>query len=210
MSSVVRYEKREGIGLIILQNPPVNALNQAVRTALLEIVAAAHEDRGVDALLLVGEGRQFSGGADIHEFGNATRPPPHLRQVIRAFDRSDKPIVAAIHGVAFGGALELAMACHYRAAAPDATLALSEVKFGIIPGAGGTQLLPRLVGPAKALEMITTGDGVDGQEAAALGLVDVLIEGDLVVGALCLRPRGRRAPPPPAGEPAHRPPGGCR
>ena len=158
MDSAVGFEKCDAIALITLEHPPVNALNQAIRRALIETLSTALRDESVEALLLIGKGRQFSAGADIGEFGDATRPPPHLREVIRAFDASDKPIVAALHGVALGGALELAMACHYRVSAPDARLGLSEVKFGIIPGAGGTQLLPRLIGPASAL-----GDDHDGR-----------------------------------------------
>lgn len=184
MASVVSYEKRDAIAVLTLQNPPVNALNQACRRALLDLLNAALADPGVEALVVTGEGRQFSAGADINEFGNATRPPPHLREVVSAFDASAKPIVAAIHGVAFGGALELAMACHYRVATVDAKVALSEVKFGIIPGAGGTQLLPRLVGPVVAFKMITTGDPIDGRTAAAVGLVDLLVDGDPLLAAI--------------------------
>jgi 3-hydroxyacyl-CoA dehydrogenase len=184
MSSVLGCEKRDGIALVTLDHPPVNALNQTIRQALIEALSTALRDRSVDALLLTGRGHLFSAGADINEFGDATRPPPYLREVVLAFDASTKPIVAAIRGAAFGGGLELAMACQYRVSTPDAKLALSEVKFGIIPGAGGTQLLPRLVGPEKALEMITTGEPVDGREAAALGLVDRLSESDLLDNAL--------------------------
>ena len=148
MALVVEFEKRDEIAVVTLDNQPVNAINQAIRHALIEALSAARADDGVKALLVLGRGRQFSAGADISEFGNATRPPPHLREVVRAFEAADKPIIAVLHGVALGGALELAMACHYRVAAPETRLGLSEVKFGIIPGAGGTQLLPRLIGPA--------------------------------------------------------------
>ena len=178
MARVVEFEKRDEIAVVTLDNQPVNAINQAIRRALLDALSAAQADDGVKALLVVGRGRQFSAGADIGEFGNATRPPPHLREVVRAFDAADKPIVAELHGVALGGALELAMACHYRVAAPETRLGLSEVKFGIIPGAGGTQRLPRLVGPARAKDLIWSGRQVKADEALAIGLVDRVVPAD--------------------------------
>jgi 3-hydroxyacyl-CoA dehydrogenase len=184
MPSAICIDKRGATCVVTLDNPPVNALNQAARRGLLETLSAVLADDGVTALVVTGAGRMFSAGADIREFGDATRPPPYLREVVRAFDASTKPIVAAIHGAAFGGALELAMACHYRVATPDAKLALSEVRFGIIPGAGGTQLLPRLIGPERALDMIATGEHVDGRTAMALGLVDLLFADDLLGKAM--------------------------
>ncbi len=183
MARVVEFEKRDEVAVVTLDNQPVNAINQAIRRALLDALSAARADDGVKALLVLGRGRQFSAGADIREFGNATRPPPHLREVVRAFDAADKPIVAVLHGIALGApgagnGLPLP-----GGGAGDATRAVGGQVWDH-PGAGGTQLLPRLIGPARALEMITTGEPIGAREAAALGLVDRLIEGDLVAGAL--------------------------
>ena len=159
---------------ISLANPPVNALNLAVRKGLLAALAEAMADPAVKAVVIRGEGRGFCAGADIGEFDTAPRAPL-LPEVIAAVEAATKPVVAAIHGEALGGGLELALACHYRIATPSARLGLPEVKLGLLPGAGGTQRLPRLVGVAEALAMIVSGNPVSGTKANAIGLVDQLV-----------------------------------
>ncbi len=183
MSDVVQFEKRGQIGVIGVNNPPVNALGHAVRQGLIEALTLALGDAEVQSIVLIGRGRTFVAGADISEFG---KPPkaPSFTDVIDRFDASPKPVVAALHGTALGGGLELALGCNYRVAVRDAKCGLPEVKLGILPGAGGTQRLPRLVGVPKALELIVSGDPVNAVEAKALGLVDELVEGDLLEGAI--------------------------
>jgi 3-hydroxyacyl-CoA dehydrogenase len=183
-AAAVTLERRGAIAIIGIDNPPVNALGQAIRRGLIEKLAEAAADPGVEAVVVAGAGRAFSAGADITEFG---KPPaaPELATVLRALDDSDKPIVAAIGGIALGGGLELALACHYRVAGEGARCGLPEVKLGLIPGAGGTQRLPRLVGVEQALDMIASGEPVAARDASALGLVDAVIEGgDVTAGAL--------------------------
>ncbi len=176
-------ETLDQVAIVTLDSPPVNALSIAVRTAVAEGVKAAEADPGVKAIVLIGAGRGFSGGADITEF---TKPPmsPSLQDVLDILDGCRKPVVAAIHGVAFGGGLELALTCTHRVAAPEAKLGLPEVKLGILPGAGGTQRLPRVAGVERALEMIVSGDPIGAGTARDVGLVDELIEGDLKAGAV--------------------------
>ncbi|HEY5147653.1 MAG TPA: enoyl-CoA hydratase-related protein, partial [Polyangiaceae bacterium] len=183
MSDVVQFEKRGHIGVIGVNNPPVNALGQAVRQGLIDTLAKALADTDVQAIVLIGKGRTFVAGADISEFGKPPRSP-WFPEVLDALDASTKPVVAALHGTALGGGLELALACHYRVAVRDAKCGLPEVKLGLLPGAGGTQRLPRLVGVPKALEMIVSGDPIDATQAKAAGLVDELVEGDLLEAAL--------------------------
>ena len=182
MSELVHVETRGAVAVTTLDSPPVNALGQAVRAALVEGIAAAVEDPGVGALVLTGGGRCFSGGADIREFGS---PPqdPHLRQVIEIAEDCPKPVVAAIHGVAVGGGLELALGCHYRVGDGSARLGLPEVKLGLLPGAGGTQRLPRVIGAEPALDIILSGDPIPAVQARALGLLDAVVEDDLTKGA---------------------------
>lgn len=164
---------------IIIDNPPVNALGGAVRRALFNAVTGAQTDDEVNAIVIRGAGRLFSAGADIQEFG---KPPvePTLPQLIAHIEQSAKPVVAAIHGNALGGGLELALGCHYRVATPDAKLGLPEVTLGLLPGAGGTQRMPRLVGLEKALDMIAFGKPVSGTQAAAIGLVDTLADAGML------------------------------
>lgn len=168
---LVRLERVGDVGLILVDHPPVNALSQAVRQGLLAALAQGVGDPALHAMVIAAEGRTFVAGADIREFD---RGPAEVttQDVVRAVDASPKPVVAAIHGTALGGGFELALACHARVIAPDAYVGLPEVRIGIIPGAGGTQRLPRLVGPLVALEMITSGRHVPADEAMALGLVD--------------------------------------
>jgi 3-hydroxyacyl-CoA dehydrogenase len=183
MSQVVRYELRDGIGVITVDYPPVNALGRDVRAGLSEALRKGLADAGAQALVVTGAGRTFPAGADIREFG---QPPqePSLPAVIDEYERSDKLIVAAIHGTALGGGLEVALGCDYRVAVASAKVGLPEVKLGILPGAGGTQRLPRLIGVEAALQMIVEGNHVPAAKAKALGIIDQIIEGDLVEGAI--------------------------
>jgi len=179
---LVRYEVDGGVAVLTLANPPVNALGAALRAALDGALARAEADEAVRAIVLAAEGKVFVGGADISEFG---KPPqaPSLPDVLERLDAGRKPVVAAIGGAALGGGLELAMACHGRVAAPAAKLGLPEIKLGIIPGAGGTQRLPRLIGPDAAFTMMLTGEPVSAETAAKLGIVDAVVLGDLVPAA---------------------------
>lgn len=178
MSDVVRYETDGDIAVITVNSPPVNALSQAVRAGIADGVAKAVADDAIKGIALVCDGRTFIAGADITEFG---KPPkePNLRAVHETMEDCPKPMVAGIHGTALGGGLETGLACHYRIALPSARVGLPEVKLGILPGAGGTQRLPRLVGVEKAIEMICTGDMIGAEEAEILGVVDMVVTGDL-------------------------------
>ncbi|WP_016744890.1 enoyl-CoA hydratase/isomerase family protein, partial [Rhizorhabdus wittichii] len=165
---------------IMVDNPPVNALGHPVRKGLLEALEAGARQPEVEAIVIACAGRTFFAGADISEFG---KPPldPILPDLCNAIEALAKPVVAAIHGTALGGGLEVALACHYRVAVSSARLGLPEVKLGLIPGAGGTQRLPRLVGIAAATDMIVSGDPIPAGKAAELGLVDhVVAEGSLI------------------------------
>ncbi len=171
--------KRHGDVLVVTSNnPPVNALGQAVREGLVKAIAEADGDDAIKAVVIICQGQTFFAGADITEFG---KPPqmPMLPMVVDTIENCTKPVVAAIHGTAFGGGLEVALGSHYRVAVPSAKMGVPEVKLGIIPGAGGTQRLPRVAGVGKALEMATIGEPIGAGEAHAIGLVDRLIEGDL-------------------------------
>ncbi|MEF7617312.1 3-hydroxyacyl-CoA dehydrogenase NAD-binding domain-containing protein [Aquincola sp. MAHUQ-54] len=182
------YEVRGAVAVITLNNPPVNGLGYATRKAVAEGVARANDDAAVQAIVLAGAGKAFSGGADIREFGTPKAlAEPNLLSLIKTVEASGKPVVAAIHTVCMGGGLELALGCHYRVAAPGASIALPEVKLGLLPGAGGTQRLPRVLGVEMALNMIVKGDPVKSEVLAALPgqkLFDRLIDGDLLEGAI--------------------------
>ena len=160
---------------IVLQNPPVNALGSDLRGALFGVIAAAQTNPDVKAIVLRGAGKLFSGGADIKEFGKL-QAEQGLPELVDTIEASAKPVVAAIHGTALGGGLEIALGCHYRIATADARLGLPEVTLGILPGAGGTQRLPRLIGVEAALEMIVLGNPVSATRALETGLVDRLSE----------------------------------
>jgi 3-hydroxyacyl-CoA dehydrogenase len=180
MTATAHLTRHDDVGLIELDNPPVNALSLGVRQGLGERLAAALADPTLVAILLAGAGRMFCGGADLREFNTpASSQPPNSRDLRGLMERSTKPIVAAIHGSALGGGLEMALACHYRVAAPGTKLGLPEVKRGLLPGGGGTQRLPRLVGVALALDMIVGGETVDAGRALEIGLVDAVAEGAL-------------------------------
>jgi 3-hydroxyacyl-CoA dehydrogenase len=183
MPSVVGYERRGAVGVITVDNPPVNALSRAVRQGLVDALMQGLGDSEAKALVVIGAGRTFIAGADIKEFGKPLEPPD-LNFVISGLETASKPTIAAIHGTALGGGLEVALGCHYRVALATAQVGLPEVKLGIIPGAGGTQRLPRLVGAKAALDMITSGDFVRAPQAKALGIIDEIVEGDLREGAL--------------------------
>src|SRR5487761_1202003 len=164
MSQVVRYERRGNAGVITVDNPPVNALSKAVRQGLVDALMQGLGDDAAKALIVIGAGRTFIAGADIKEFGKPLEPPD-LNFVISGLETASKPTIAAIHGTALGGGLEVALGCHYRVAIASAQVGLPEVKLGILPGAGGTQRLPRLIGARAALDMITTGDFVRAAKA---------------------------------------------
>src|SRR3954469_13000636 len=173
--------RRHGDVLIVTSNnPPVNALGHAVRDGLVKAIEEADADAAVKAVVIICQGQTFFAGADITEFGTPKSfESPALPQVVDRIEACTKPVVAAIHGTAFGGGLEVALASHYRVAVPDARLGVPEVKLGLLPGAGGTQRLPRVAGVARALEMAATGNPIGAKEAYEIGLVDRLIEGDL-------------------------------
>src|SRR5262245_11836663 len=172
---LVRFDVEGSTGVITIDNPPVNALGPGVRDGIIEALEKAESDPAVKAVVMIGAGRSFIAGADIRQFGKPRAQPK--RPVPDVLDASSKPVVAAIHGYALGGGLEHALACHYRIAVPSAKVGLPEVLIGILPGGGGTQRLPRLVGPKRALEMILSGRHVPAEEAKALGIIDEIIPG---------------------------------
>ncbi|EXL10528.1 3-hydroxyacyl-CoA dehydrogenase NAD-binding domain-containing protein [Aquamicrobium defluvii] len=182
MDNLVGFERRGCIGIITIDSPPVNALGHAVRLGLVAALEEAERDPQVEAIVLNSAGRIFTAGADIREFGKPSQAPT-LPEVVAAFDRSPKPIVAALHGTAFGGGLELPMGCHYRVALAGTRIGLPEVKLGLLPGAGGTQRLPRLTGAEQALDMILTGNPVEAEEALELGIVDAVYPGGAALDA---------------------------
>ena len=182
--SLVSYEKRDGVGLVLVDNPPVNAFSVGVPRGIIDALASAAADAEVTAIVLAGAGRTFIAGADIRRLGAWPEGEPNLRDAIAACEGSAKPVVAALHGHALGGGLELAMACHYRVSTADARLGQPEVRIGVPPGGGGTQRLPRLVGVSKALDMIVGGRPITGEQGARAGLVDRLVERDLIEEAL--------------------------
>ncbi len=183
LTSMVDYNVEEGVAVLTLNNPPVNALSQGVRQGLKEGVEKALADDSAQAILIVCEGRTFIAGADISEF-SSTPKDPSLHAVLSTMDSSFKPIVAAIHGTALGGGLEAALCCNYRVAVASAKFGLPEVNLGLLPGAGGTQRLPRVVGVKKSLAMVTSGIPIDAPEALDLGLIDQLVGDDLRAAGL--------------------------
>ena len=183
MSDKIAYARHGDIAVLSIQNPPVNALSQAVRQGLMEQMDQAEADDGVRAVLIVGQGRAFIAGADITEFG---KPPmaPSLPDVVDRIEASPLLVIASMHGVSLGGGLEVALGCHYRIAVPSARIGLPEVHLGLIPGAGGTQRLPRVTGVEAALDIMTTGRQVGAKEAAAMGVIDVVQDGDALTNGL--------------------------
>ncbi len=185
MSATARLIREGSIGLIELDNPPVNALAHGLRQGLGKSIDEALADPAITAIVLIGAGRMFCGGADLREFGTPAQTLPPMTFDIRTqMDASSKPIVAAIHGSALGGGLEMALACHYRIAQKGAQLGLPEVKRGLLPGGGGTQRLPRLVGVATATEMIIEGLQINTARALEIGLISEVVEGDLRAAAM--------------------------
>jgi 3-hydroxyacyl-CoA dehydrogenase len=172
---LVRFENVNGIGVVTVDNPPVNALSPGVPEGIVESVERGNADPAVKAMVLIGAGRSFIAGADIRQFGTRRPPPVEGRRPHQILDASAKPVVAAIHGYALGGGLEIALASHYRIAVPSAKVGLPEVLIGILPGSGGTQRLPRLIGPKAAVEMIVSGRHVPAEEAKRLGIIDELV-----------------------------------
>lgn len=186
MSEVVKLERHDEIGIVTVDSPPVNALSAAVRGGILECIKAAIADPAIKGIVLTCAGRTFIAGADITEFG---KPPkaPALNEVLAEIENSPKPVVAAIHGTALGGGLEVALACHFRVAVKEARLGLPEVKLGLLPGAGGTQRLPRAVGPELAVKMIVGGDPIGAAEALKNGLIEEIVEGPASGGEAFVR-----------------------
>jgi 3-hydroxyacyl-CoA dehydrogenase len=182
INAVTALHVKDGIAVITVNNPPVNALGHAVRDGLVLAAEAARADESVRAIVLGCEGRTFFAGADITEFGKPLRQPD-LVTVIGAFETSPKPVVAAIFGTALGGGLEVALGCHFRVASADAKVGLPEVKLGLLPGAGGTQRLPRLVGPEKAVAMIVAGAPVGAKAALVDGIIDEIVA-EPIAGAI--------------------------
>ena len=198
---LVPVERRGDVAVVRIDHPPVNALGEEVRSALAAALGAVAADPELRAVVITGTGRTFAAGADIRELEAAVldhaREPPDFHALLSLVEDFAKPIVMALNGTALGGGLELAMAGHYRVADSDARLGLPEVNLGIIPGAEGTQRLPRLVGVPKALEMVVSGKPISGEEARAAGLVDAVHGGDLVEGAVAFaRDAARRGAPP--------------
>ncbi|QTX20028.1 3-hydroxyacyl-CoA dehydrogenase NAD-binding domain-containing protein [Comamonas aquatica] len=198
-ASVVQTRLDGEVLVVSIHNPPVNALGQAVRAGLLAAVEQAAPDAAVKALLIIGEGKAFIAGADIREFGKPAMPPS-LPEVCNAIEASPKLVVAAIHGPALGGGLEVTLSAHYRLALPKALLGLPEVNLGLLPGAGGTQRAPRVMGVKAATELMLSGKHLSAKAAAAAGLVDQLVDGDDVTAAGLAYTRGLLA----AGAPVRR------
>ena len=184
------YKVHGAVAVITLNNPPVNGLGLSTRTAIVDGMRQAQQDAGVKSIVITGAGSAFSGGADIKEFNSPKAlAEPTLHTVIAAVENSGKPVIAAIHTVCMGGGLELALGCQYRVVSPGAQIALPEVKLGILPGAGGTQRLPRVIGLEMALNMIVSGAPVASEKLAKTKLFDELVEGDLMTGALAFAER---------------------
>jgi 3-hydroxyacyl-CoA dehydrogenase len=194
MTSPISTRMHGDVLIVTSNNPPVNALGHAVREGLVKAIEQADAEAGVKAVVIVCEGQTFFAGADITEFGKPMLLPM-LPTVVDIIENCTKPVVAAIHGTAFGGGLEVALASHYRVAVPSAKLGVPEVKLGLLPGAGGTQRLPRVAGVEKALEMAATGNPIGAKEAYAIGLVDRLIEGELLPHAVAFAEEVREVRP---------------
>ena len=199
MTELVQLTSNGGIAVITINNPPVNALSPGVPEGISEVLDQIASDASVKAAVLIGGGRTFVAGADIKEFGKMTSGKPRgagLLPLLLKIEDSAKPVIVAIHGTAFGGGMELAMAGHYRAALATAQFGQPEVKLGLIPGAAGTQRLPRLAGVTKAVEMCVSGNPINAEEALKLGIIDRIIEGDLLAGAVAfaIEVAGKAAP----------------
>ncbi|HEY2613736.1 MAG TPA: enoyl-CoA hydratase/isomerase family protein, partial [Reyranella sp.] len=183
MTDAVLRSTQGRIGILTVNNPPVNALAAAVRDGIKEGVEAFGKDGNIDAIVLIGGGRTFIAGADIREFG---KPPKgaNLNDVIATMENCPKIVVAALHGTPLGGGLETALGAHYRVSLPSTRVGLPEVHLGLLPGAGGTQRLPRLTGAKYALDAIIAGRHIPAPEAKNKGIIDAIVEGDLLAGAV--------------------------
>src|SRR5580692_6232638 len=190
MAIFVRYDITDRVAILTIDNPPVNALGPGVWEAIDDAVARAGSDPAADAIVLMGAGATFIAGADINVFKtlktreDSMARSAHTHALLKRLEDSPKPLVAGIHGHALGGGLEVAQACHYRVAVKDASVGQPEVALGIIPGAGGTQRLPRLAGVALALEMCAGGKPISAAKAQGAGILDQIVEGPLVPGAI--------------------------
>jgi len=192
MSDAASYSVRDGIAVITMNNPPVNGLGSVLRPGIMDGIKKAGADPAVKALVIIGSAKAFSGGADIREFNTPKmNVPPSLPEINDAQDACPKPMIAAIGGFALGGGCELALGCHYRVALPKSLIGLPEVKLGLLPGSGGTQRLPRVVGAAQAIQMMTTGNPVPAEKALQLGLVDEIVQGDLLEGAIAFAKKAK-------------------
>ena len=186
--AAVHYRIDGDIAVLTVDNPPVNALGHAVRIGLADGLRRALADDAVKALIIAGGGKTFFAGADIREFERRF-DPPRVRDIQAALEDCAKPVIAAIHGTAFGGGLEVALTCHWRVAVPSAQVGLPEIKLGLLPGAGGTQRLPRLIGIEPAFDIMYSGNPLGAARAAELGIVDHIVEGDLLDGAIAFARR---------------------
>ncbi|RVB13793.1 enoyl-CoA hydratase/isomerase family protein, partial [Mesorhizobium sp. M7A.F.Ca.CA.004.05.1.1] len=183
MSDFVKVSRHGDVAVVTIDNPPVNALSFHVREPLMQALVELRDDASVAAIVIACAGRTFVAGADITEFGKPMQQP-ELRAIVATLETIAKPTLAAIHGTALGGGLELALGCHFRIADVGAKLGLPEVKLGLLPGGGGTVRLPRLVGATKALRMIVSGTPIGATEAHEAGLVDAVFDGDLATHAV--------------------------
>ena len=182
---LTHLETKNQVAVITMNHPPVNGLGYDLRVAIIDGIRQAVENPSIQAIVITGSEKSFSGGADIKEFGTVKAiTEPHLQSVIRVIENSPKPVVAAIQGVCMGGGMELALGCHYRVASPNASLALPEIKLGLIPGAGGTQRMPRVIGVEKALNFILSGDPVPAIAFKGTPLIDAIFETDFISSAI--------------------------
>ncbi|KAL3831886.1 hypothetical protein ACJMK2_023583 [Sinanodonta woodiana] len=177
---MANYRNKGGVAVIELNNPPVNALSFEVRSGLMNALKRAHDDKDVKCIVIHGKGKNFSAGADIKEFGGTKQQKPWITDACRLADESSKPVVAAIAGTALGGGLEVALFCHYRIGTPSCRVGFPEVQIGVLPGAGGTQRLPRLIGVKHSIDMITSGRHVMAEEALKLGILDKIVTDDII------------------------------
>ncbi|HQR31369.1 MAG TPA: enoyl-CoA hydratase/isomerase family protein, partial [Blastocatellia bacterium] len=188
MSELVTLTKDGDVAVITVNNPPVNALSPGVPEGIAAAIQEITADDSVKGAVMIGAGQTFIAGADIKEFGKITsgqrKEGINFLDVIKSIEDCPKPTVAAIHGTAFGGGLEVAMGFHYRVAVPSAQVGQPEVKLGLIPGAAGTQRLPRLAGVAKAVQMCADGNPISAKDALASGIIDRIVDGDLLAGAI--------------------------
>src|SRR6476619_5077671 len=195
-TSPISTRKHGDVLIVLSNNPPVNALGAAVRQGLVAAIEQAEADDSVKAVVIACEGQTFFAGADVSEFGTPKAfEQPVLPQVVDIIENSTKPVVAAIHGTALGGGLEVALSCHYRVAVPTSKLGTPEVKLGLLPGAGGTQRLPRVAGVRKALEMTATGTPIGAKQAFDCGLVERIVDGDLIPHAVAYAEEVREVRP---------------